>query len=75
LYLGEQRAGRSRFDTVLGVSLDVSSKERIHAPRYPWLGLSSSGSASSAFTPHTTVVFPTRTRDDPFAVVIEPEHS
>lgn len=41
-------------------------------PRKPSLGLSSSGSAISAFTPHTTVVEPNLTSADPSAVDIEP---
>lgn len=41
-------------------------------PRNPSSGASKSGSAISALTPHTTVVSPKRTRDEPSAVDIEP---
>ena len=41
-------------------------------PRNPSSGASKSGSAISALTPHTTVVSPKRTSDEPSAVDIEP---
>ena len=47
-------------------------KQTCDAPRKPSLGLSSSGSAISAFTPHTTVVDPSLTSAEPSAVDIEP---
>ena len=41
-------------------------------PRNPEFGVSRSGSAISALTPHTIVVSPRRTKDEPSAVEIEP---
>ena len=41
-------------------------------PKYPSPGASKSGSAISALTPHTTVVSPKRTSEEPSAVDIEP---
>jgi len=42
-------------------------------PMKPSFGVDNSGSVISALIPHTTVVFPTRTNEDPSAVVIEPD--
>lgn len=44
-------------------------------PIHPSDGLSRSGSAISALTPHTIVVSPHRINEDPFAVEIEPTRS
>lgn len=43
-------------------------------PRNPSSGASKSGSAISALTPHTIVVSPKRTSDEPSAVDIEPDN-
>jgi len=73
LNFGEHIAGRSRLGT--GWFRVCVSKERgdNDAPMNPSRSRSSSGSAISALTPHTMVVFPRRTREEPFAVDIEPE--
>jgi hypothetical protein len=39
----------------------------------PSFGVDNSGSVISALIPHTTVVSPTRDKEDPSAVVIEPD--
>lgn len=73
LNLGEHIAGRSRFGTRRegqhGVLLNLLAED---IPRNPSVSRSSSGSAISAFTPHTTVVSPKRTSAEPSAVDIDP---
>ena len=56
--------------TALGIARRLTLMEAI--PRNPSSGASKSGSAISALTPHTTVVSPKRTSDEPSAVDIEP---
>lgn len=73
LNFGEHIAGRSRFGTVEDDS-DARHDENMcmDVPKKPSFGRSNSGSAISAFTPHTTVVDPSLTSADPSAVDIEP---
>ena len=75
LNFGEHMAGRSRFGTVRWGERWVQKFEQVRnidVPKKPSSGRSSSGSAISAFTPHTTVVDPSLTSADPSAVDIEP---
>ena len=77
LNFGEHIAGRSTFGTGGGFSASAESSTHsslriVYSPRNPSSPLSSSGSASSALTPQTTVVFPILTSAEPSAVDIEP---
>ena len=50
----------------------MDEEGRYDIPRKPSFGLSSSGSAISALTPHTTVVDPSLTSAEPSAVDMDP---
>lgn len=71
----EDIAGRSRLGTRKrrkSFSVFYSRGKIYCAPKNPSFGLSNDGSQISAFTPHTTVVSPNRTRAEPSAVDIDP---
>lgn len=78
LNLGEHIAGRSRLGTggfrmsTFHLTFPLGHCKGKYAPKKPSFSLSSSGSAISAFTPHTTVVAPMRTSAEPSAVEMEP---
>ena len=73
----EQIAGKSIFGTVNFSSANVHARYLVlrDAPRKPCSGVSRSGSAISALTPHMIVVSPRRTKEEPFAVDIDPTAS
>ena len=65
--------GLALFIVVLeGQDEKEEQKKPRNTPKNPWSPASNSGSAISALTPHTTVVFPSLTRAEPSAVDIEP---
>jgi hypothetical protein len=69
-------ANRAVEDRGLGLEIALVNhqvSDRVDMiPRNPSSGASRSGSAISALIPHTTVVSPRRTIDEPSAVDIEP---
>ncbi len=68
---GEQMAEISTLGTVELAQISVDFRYA-HVPTKPRVGASSSGSATSALTPHTIVVSPNLTSAEPSAVLIEP---
>jgi hypothetical protein len=71
LNLGEQMAEISTLGTAEPVQTPVDFRDA-YIPTKPRVGASSSGSATSALTPHTIVVSPNLTSAEPSAVLIEP---
>jgi hypothetical protein len=84
---GDDSAGRSTLGTTwvserLQYHSSINRQEtrsqataRRDAPINPCFGRAESGSATSAFIPHTMVVLPIRTSADPCAVDIDPRQS